>query len=1805
MADKSEDSVSHESEKARVQEINNLVKQRTVARGYCTRFGNKLIDLCKATDVQLPELEKAKSNFEEKVRKLEDLQDQIDRLLTMEEIEDELNSVMEYHDSKIDPVNSAALNEIAKLRKAEVAETLTSSSAASGATPEAKLPRIEFQKFSGGVKNWLEFWGLFKVTVEEQNLADITKFSYLKTLLEGEAKSVIAGLAVTAQNYKTACELLEKRFGGKEQIIFFHIQELLRVKCSPQPSLTELWNLYDDIMAHVRTLQYMGVTGDQYGVVLTPLIAACFPEDLRYDWAKKGKGKEADLDFLLEFLEEEIHTRERSQSYSANSGKGQLDATPAPASASALHTSASKPASDRCAVCDRGNHPTHKCYVLLKTPVEDRRDKLKNACWKCLTPLDRSTRHSPRFCKAKCSVCDGDHHSVLCPKNKTNKTNKHSNTKPKSSTKQSSALHTHSSSSNDSHTSCTNIALETLSVSVGGKRGVVKANLLFDSGSDKSYVSKKLIEKIGGEWVESLPLSVATFGTDEVSCTTSRDVYKFMLKGNNGHNVSLNATAIPTICPPISQPKIPDHLLAQMELEKADLISIPEGGQVSVDILIGMDAYWRLRTGKIKFLTQSLAAQKTLLGWVLSGCVPDSGSDNKHAPQASTHSLFCREVKPTVENWLWDLESIGVADSPEPETISQNLEKFQESVTYDGVRYSVALPWKEGGRDKVMHNKYSATKRFESLKTRLAKTPELEGKYHAVFAEMWANGIIEEVPENELATSDSNVVFYLPHRPVVKETSATTKIRPVFDASATAYNGVSLNDCVETGPNLLPDLVKVLLRFRRWKVALTADVVKAFLQVGIHPADRDVHRFIWDDQGVTRIMRFTRVPFGNKASPYLLCATIKHHLSTLPPSKMVEELSENLYMDDLLSGADTEGEACRMLTEAKDIMGKAGMELSKLSSNSDAVSHLFKNSTGSASEVLGIKWDPEEDVFSFEGIAVDDDLCLTKRVVLSLISRLFDPLGLITPFSVKAKTLFQTTWCEGLDWDQTLSGELANAFREWVRDLTLLKAWKIPRRYFDSLYSQNKCFTLHAFGDASEKAYGACVYILSENKETSLVMSRVRVAPLKNTSLPRLELLGALLCARLLVYVRDALKLTNVQTHCWTDSTIALAWIQSDSSKWKKFVANRVSEIQAITDKNTWHHCPGKDNPADLVTRGLSATELMESTLWRFGPVELMTNVNDSDMVCKTQEEAKGAVVQTLLCCTKEQKEKENMKGEVQNSPIFQLQRYSSFTKALRVVAYTMRFIGNLRAAKRGTPVKKGEIEYSELVEAKILLLKETQSCYYASEIAALRKGASVPRASHINKLSPFLGEDGLLRVQGRLQFAGLPEACQHPIILPKCPLSHLLATYCHYSRKHAGVNSMLISLREEYWIVGARQLCKKVRKRCVSCQRQDATPCAQPMAPLPADRIRKAPPFTITGLDHAGPLSCLDYPGKKFYILLFTCAVVRAVHLELVSSLSHQETVLAIRRFNARRGVPQSLWSDNAKGFWAASEKILASMGTNGPEWKNITPRAPWWGGWWERLVGSVKTALRRSIGKQSLSRTELETALHEVEACINSRPLTFVGDDLDSGRPLTPSHFLLGRTSPLSKNPDNIENCPNVSGLDLEEKLEFQKNLMSLFWEVWRDEYLKNLPPLTFKPGPQIKGVKSGDVVLIEGEGAKLNWPLGIIQTLHPGKDGIARAATVKTAKGVISRPVQKLRYLEITATDPENLLQSVENPPPFPVQSPSSSVVQNLPTLVHANNDTDCENKHESVQRTNEIPVVSTRSGRVSKKRDILDL
>ena len=279
--------------------------------------------------------------------------------------------------------------------------------------------------------------------------------------------------------------------------------------------------------------------------------------------------------------------------------------------------------------------------------------------------------------------------------------------------------------------------------------------------------------------------------------------------------------------------------------------------------------------------------------------------------------------------------------------------------------------------------------------------------------------------------------------------------------------------------------------------------------------------------------------------------------------------------------------------------------------------------------------------------------------------------------------------------------------------------------------------------------------------------------------------------------------------------------------------------------------------------------------------------------------------------------------------------------------------------------------------------------------------------------------------------------------------------------------------------------------------------------------------------LDHAGPLYCCDTPRRKYWVLLFTCGVVHAVHLELVDALSTYDTVLAFRRLVARRGLPKVIYSDNAKGFVAAPDKILGQFGPLTPEWRFIAPNSPWWGGWWERLVRSVKSALRKTVGGNCLARAELETTLHEIEACINSRPLTFVSDDPDQEKPLTPSHFLLGHDSHYLS--ERSEPAPIETADDARRRFDLRQSVVDKFWVVWSSEYLRNLPP--WRGVSQGHTLREGSVVLVEADHRpRLQWPLGIITQVFPGKDGLIRTVEVKTSSGKLERSVQRVHDLEI---------------------------------------------------------------------------
>ena len=610
-------------------------------------------------------------------------------------------------------------------------------------------------------------------------------------------------------------------------------------------------------------------------------------------------------------------------------------------------------------------------------------------------------------------------------------------------------------------------------------------------------------------------------------------------------------------------------------------------------------------------------------------------------------------------------------------------------------------------------------------------------------------------------------------------------------------------------------------------------------------------------------------------------------------------------------------------------MNQAAMPLAKWVSNSPAVAEVlhreFKDKFIDAEsvKVLGMKWLATSDAFSFSIASLPDGLCITKRIVLSYLSRLFDPLGIAAPYVMGIKCLFQDLWRAGFQWDDELPSEFRVQFLRWVDGLQVLQQWSIPRSYTGTGWSNIRGLALHAFGDASPRGYGSCVYLVAEKEDgsvvSSLVIAKAKLAPLKTVTLPRLELLACLLSARLLTFVHDALRLEkSLRYYCWSDSMVALSWIKADPSRWKAFVANRVVEIQTLTSPDRWFHCSGVENPADLLTRGVTAEELIFSKVWLQGPKFLVERPSDevdllepSAVLCSVMAEETASPV--LIAAAP---------GE----NVFQVERWGKLTKAIRVVAWVLRFIFNSRHKQEDR--RLGDVSYDEMQHARQVLIQQVQQQEFAAEVSALQRGHLVAKSSPLARLTPYLDDEGLLRVQGRLQFSSLPPDEKHPILIPKSHFAVLLMRFQHFIMKHAGVSTLISAVRKSYWVFGLRRIAKRVKRMCVSCQRQDSAACTQPMAPLPEERVNPAVPFAVTGLDHAGPLYCCDTPRKKYWVLLFTCGVVRAVHLELVDALSTYDTVLAFRRLVARRGLPKVIYSDNAKGFVAAPDKILGQFG-------------------------------------------------------------------------------------------------------------------------------------------------------------------------------------------------------------------------------------------------------------------------------------
>ena len=863
------------------------------------------------------------------------------------------------------------------------------------------------------------------------------------------------------------------------------------------------------------------------------------------------------------------------------------------------------------------------------------------------------------------------------------------------------------------------------------------------------------------------------------------------------------------------------------------------------------------------------------------------------------------------------------------------------------------------------------------------------------------------------------------------------------------------------------------MRFRLPPVAIVADVEKAFLQIGIRPQDRDGTRFLWlrdakrpdvvDDNLAT--YRFCRVPFGLICSPFLLGETIKYHLRH-DGSSLAQTLVDNIYVDNIFIGAASVTEAYHIYEQATCIFKKASMKLRQWSSNSHPLLQLLpaadSRSSGTVS-VLGIPWNTSTDQFSIPGSpSLQPSDVLTKRQVLSQVTTIYDPLGLINPVTFSGKVFLQEICQSHVSWDEPLPARECGEWDRLTQVLRDIPTLKLPR--FQPTLYECTSYELHIFCDASCKSYAATVYLRGTRGQsiaTSLVFSKMRLAPFRTRSrphakqrrgsqitLPRLELLGALIGVRAGAFVSDQLKLPITKRTVWLDSQCVLHWLKT-TKPLSVFVENRIAEIRKNSN-TTYCYVPTSQNPADLATRGCTIPQLKASTMWWQGPPWLQLpdncwpkwNLPDitPTILELVRDEVRGPKFFHETPSTVAVSTLTDGHSTPLASPLsINETRFSSLRTLLRVTAYILKFLtarlwqrlsddtrANLRRNRKLLSTlldRSGELlppSADDLRNARLLWEYTLQRRRFSDVITAIQ----TRRQHHlVRQLGLKLDDQALLRCHGRFEHATISPTARTPILLSRKEHYTLLVIQeIHERLFHAGTSHTLAQVRDTYWIPQGRVAVRSILTRCTLCKRFDGLPFRLPaMPPWPKERVSRSIPFQFTGLDYVGPVMVRDgQTTTKIWICLFTCLAVRAMHLEYVKDLTSRQFLDCIRRFVARRGPPERIISDNAPQFKLTktaidnefrqaviSHDVLSYFGTHGIKWTFITELAPWHGGFYERLVGVVKQALRKSLGRQLLSFHQMVTLITEIEAVINSRPLTFVYSDLESGFTLTPSHF------------------------------------------------------------------------------------------------------------------------------------------------------------------------------------------------------
>lgn len=1655
-------------------------------------------------------------------------------------------------------------------------EANTSGTVAASSEFGIRLPTLNLGKFSGQADKWISFHSLYETSVHQNNnITDTEKFIYLLSCLDGEPLSLIKSLPVTAANYHIAWKNLTQRYHNSRLLISLHVNNILDLPSNPQCTVRQLRNFISTYQENASALNALGHKIQSESLFLTSHILRKFDHEFifKFEHSRENSQEVPNIDEFITFIEKECVQLEAADltltpsKLRYNTPKGNIHTvhkqtrTPQTTVKTALFTSSTI---YTCVFCSSLDHYIYKCEKFAQLSPEERLKFIKNnsLCNNCLH------NHNVRNCKSKrnCNTCNRRHHTLLhlysgptCSSGQTRNGTKQvknptqsfvkDNVNFKANMKDSQSDKTFPTSAlvGLSHARDISILLATALVQISNNGYSIVARAVLDSAAQHSFMTESCARNLNVQYsheqtAKILGISSAVVNTKGLCNVSIGSLSGDILTQNHPFVVLEKITN-----------NLPSQQISQQVRERMRHLVLADptfDTPAPIDVLIGADLFpYTLLGGSLTFGENMPIALNTIFGYVLIGKCPLLKTISNESVNLLTISNF--DLHSAIQQF-WTMENPPQETSSLTPAEEECELHFKKTHLRDSTgKYICRLPFKETP-EQLGNTSNLAKCAFYSLERKFSTQPELKEKYLEFMSDYLSSGHMK--PCNKIPNS-SQPHYFVPHHGVFKD----GKIRVVFNASVASSTGLSLNSILHQGPKLHNDISNIILRFRQHKIAFGCDIRQMFRMILIHEKDHKYQLIYWRDNpsDTLQVFQLTTVTYGMSSSPYIANRVIQQLIEDEGHNHpcAAAALRDGIYVDDILVGSDSIDDALRLQEDITNLMSKGGFSLRKWTSNHHSILEAvpddhrgtplqLQNPDQLLCSILGLKWLPEADGFSYLVTTIKKPF--TKRSVLSAIAHIYDPMGWIAPVVFYAKSFIQLLWTKGVDWDDQLPSDLIPQWNKFIKELTLLEQVLIPR-HVDTIRTLS--IQLHGFCDASEAGFCATVLlrVQYENRDvnTYLLLAKSRVAPLKRVSIPRLELCGAQLASKLLNYCAAQLStyIKLDQVFGWCDSTIVLSWIKTPAYRLKTYVANRVSEIQCTSTPITWSHVRSDQNPADCGSRGLYPSQLISQSLWWNGPAWLKLSPTHWPPTIFTSSPIESLPdIKTIETTTL------HVIKLPQSLDISILSKFSSWTKLIHVIAYILRFIHCCRKKQNPPRIMVTEegsshiLSLQEIDLATTQVLRLVQKEAFPTAIATLQK--NVRLSGPLQRLSPFLDKNGLIRVGGRLSNSSLQYNAKHPILLPKCHfVTELLIDYHHIYYLHCGPQQLQSLISQKYWILSARSAIRSRIFRCIRCYRNKPKLNEPQMADLPSTRVTPTKAFTISAVDFAGPFNVKIHKIRrlqhiKVYLCLFICLSTKAVHLEVVMDLTSEAFVASLTRFISRRGLVSQLYSDNATNFVGAARQIRQALkqiiqqphaqqflSEHMISFHFIPPRAPHFGGLWERAIKSAKYHMRRVIGDQILTVEEFITLCCRIEAMLNSRPITPLSSDPGDLDVLTPGHFLIG--GPLVSLPelDNTHHSTNHL-----KRWQLLQAFAQHVWKRWHNEYLHHLQHRPKWTKPQIN-LKQGDLVLIHDSNVPpLQWKMGRIVKTFPGEDNIVRVAEVRTKSGLITRPAVKLSLLPI---------------------------------------------------------------------------